>query len=104
MDFFSFMPSPSGSSRNRHNFGVSEVDTYLSESCIEMTENPLDFWRMNSARFPLLTNAARKYLATPATSAPVERILSIAGKLFRPDRCRLTDTTFETLLLIKCNN
>jgi hypothetical protein len=24
-----------------------------------MTENPLDFWRMNSARFQLLTNAAR---------------------------------------------
>ena len=105
MDFFSFMPSPnSSSSRNRHNSGVSEVDIYLSESCIEMTENPLDFWRMNSARFQLLTNAARKYIATPATSAPVERLFSIAGKIFRPDRCLLTDTTFETLLLIKCNN
>jgi hypothetical protein len=63
-----------------------------------MTENPLDFWRMNSARFQLLTNAARKYIATPATSAPVERLFSIAGKIFRPDRCLLTDTTFETLL------
>jgi hypothetical protein len=36
--------------------------------------------------------------------APVERLFSIAGKIFRPDRCLLTDTTFETLLLIKCNN
>ena len=35
---------------------------------------------------------------------PVERLFSIAGKVFRPDRCRLTDHTFEILMFIRCNN
>ena len=26
------------------------------------------------------------------------------GKVFRPDRCRLKDETFERLVMIRCNN
>ena len=43
-------------------------------------------------------------LGVPASSAPVERLFSIAGKVFKPDRCRLTDKTFETLMFIRCNS
>ena len=59
--------------------------------------------QINNNKFPLLSNLARKHLAIPATSAPVERLFSIAGKVFRPERCRLTDKTFEQLMIIKCN-
>ena len=68
-----------------------------------MNENPLDYWKQNSERFHGLSVLARKYLALPATSAPVERLFSVAGKTFRPDRCRLSDPTFEKLMMIKCN-
>ena len=33
----------------------------------------------------------------------VERLFSIAGKVFRPDRCRLKDEMFERLMMIRCN-
>ncbi|CAG2247836.1 unnamed protein product [Mytilus edulis] len=46
---------------------------------------------------------AVQYLAIPATSAPVERLFSTAGKTFRPERCRLADGTFEKLMMVKCN-
>lgn len=103
-DLFSFMPSTP--SRKRHvsgRTGQIEVDEYIDEPCCEMSENPLMFWQGNSLRFPSLSKLATEYLSIPATSAPVERIFSVAEKTFRPDRCRLGDETFEHLMNIKCN-
>ena len=51
-----------------------------------------------------LAKLAIKYLTVMASSASVERTFSIAGKVFRPDRCRLTDKNFETVMMIKCND
>ncbi|KAJ8305575.1 hypothetical protein KUTeg_016120 [Tegillarca granosa] len=105
-DFFSFMPSTSTPSRQRHISGKSantEVDEYLDEPCILMSENPILYWQNNTCRFPNLAKLACQVLCIPATSAPVERMFSVAGKTFRPDRCRLGDKTFENLMMIKCN-
>ena len=46
---------------------------------------------------------AKRVLSVPASSAPVERLFSVAGKVFKPDRCQMKDSTFETLLFINCN-
>jgi hypothetical protein len=51
-----------------------------------------------------LAKLATKYLSVPASSAPVERLFSIAGKVFRPDRMRMKDETFETLMMLKSIN
>jgi len=32
-----------------------------------------------------------------------KRIFRIAGRMFKPDRCRLTDKRFEALMFINCN-
>ena len=53
--------------------------------------------------FPWLSTLAMKYLAAPVSSAPVERIFSVGGKIFPPDRCCLLDTTFQHLMFIKLN-
>lgn len=81
-----------------------ELPVYLSTPCLAESTHPLMFWKENQNSFPNLSVLACKYLAIPASSAPVERIFSVAGKIFRPDRCRLNDKTFEELLTIKCNN
>ncbi len=45
---------------------------------------------------------ARKYLALLATSAPVERLFSKAGRIACPNRGGLKPSTIEQLLLAKC--
>jgi len=32
-----------------------------------------------------------------------KRIFSIAGRMFKPDRCRLPDKRFEALMFVNCN-
>ena len=80
-------------------------ETYLQESCQEMDTNPLDYWKIKYINYPTLAKLANKLLSTPATSAPVERLFSMAGKVFRPQSCSLKDDTFEKLnMMIKCNH
>lgn len=81
-----------------------ELPVYLSAPCLAEGTNPLLFWKENQNRFPNLAVLACKYLAIPASSAPVERIFSVGGKIFRPERCCLNDKTFEELMIIKCNS
>ena len=82
---------------------VDELSSYLS-SCLDETEDPLRFWKANTLTYPWLSTLAKQYLSVPASSGPVERLFSIGGKVFRPDRCRLTDTKFEKLMNIKCKS
>ena len=82
---------------------ATEVADYLALPIIDEEEDPLKFWKTNQHKFPSLSKLAEYHLSIPASSAPVERLFSIAGKIFRPERCRLSDITFEDLLLIRCN-
>ena len=81
----------------------SEVAAYLNDSALPLDSCPLLFWKNNRSRFPQLARLARRYLVIPASSGPVERAFSSAGKIFRPERTRLTDNHFATLMFIKCN-
>lgn len=81
-----------------------EVQDYLGEKCLPYKANPLHFWQTNEHRFPQLAKLAQYYLAIPASSAPVERIFSTAGKIFKPERACLADSNFEALMFIKCND
>lgn len=101
-NFFNFM-SPSRPKPKRSASVGNELDNYLSEPCMDMDSNPLEYWSINCIKYPVLAKLASKYLAIPATSAPVERLFSVAGKTFRPERCRLSDEKFEKLMTIKCN-
>ena len=80
-----------------------ELDSYLCEISVDEDSNPLEWWCARSGNFPILSTMAKKYLSMPATSAPVERLFSIAGKIFRPERSSLSDGVFEMLMFIRCN-
>ena len=94
----------SNTPRKRHpsQKGAKILD-YLSAPVSDIESDPLVFWKDNELEYPHLAKLAKKYLAIQASSAAVERLFSIAGKVFRPDRCRLKDETFERLMMIRCN-
>ncbi|MGH0147837.1 UNVERIFIED_CONTAM: hypothetical protein FKN15_073738 [Acipenser sinensis] len=81
-----------------------EVQDYLTQATVTDDSEPLTFWKDNRHRYSTLDKLACKYLAIPASSAPVDRLFSIAGKIFRPERCNLTDSKFDQLMMILCNN
>ncbi|CAF3285043.1 unnamed protein product [Rotaria sp. Silwood2] len=53
--------------------------------------------------YPTLSKLATKVLSIPATSAPVERVFSQSGFLFRQHRASMTRTTLQQLTMLKCN-
>ena len=61
----------------------------------------LSNFRKNESNYLELSRLACSHLQIPASSAPVERLFSIAGKIFRPDRCQLADEPFEKFMFIR---
>ena len=43
--------------------------------------DPLKWWKENQNKYPTAAGVAKEYLATPATSAPLERIWSCAARV-----------------------
>ena len=80
----------------------TEIKAYSQVPCLEDEADPVEYWR-NEARFPTVRKMAEKYIPILASSAPVKRLISQAGRVFRADRCRLTDTNF-TMLMNICSN
>ena len=58
---------------------LKEVELYLKEKPIDREEPPLDWWKENQHRFPLVLRVARRYLTILITSTPTERVFSTAG-------------------------
>jgi hypothetical protein len=49
-----------------------ELTTYLQERRAKSADNPLDYWRVNKSRFPILATMARDYLCLQPTSKDIE--------------------------------
>ena len=77
------------------------LEDYLSATCLSEDADPLAYWKGQGDLNPTLAKLA--CLQISASSAPVERLFSVAGIFFISDRCNLTDANFEKLMFIHCN-
>ena len=66
-----------------------------------MQEDPLTWWKENTSKFPLISHVGRAVLATPATSAPSERVFSQSGMIVTPRRSRLLADRLEQLMFLR---
>ena len=62
--------------------------------------NPIQWWKVNQFRFPLLSKCARYYLHIPATSVASERIFSLAGNIVTKKRSRLSTDNVNKLIFL----
>lgn len=52
-NIFSFLPQ--SSQRQRHTSGqINELEMYLSEECEDSESDPLEYWTLNTKKFPTL--------------------------------------------------
>jgi hypothetical protein len=63
----------------------------------------LAWWRENEQLFPAVAYLARKYLAIPASSAPSERVFSLAKRILTRERYRLSPARLERLVFMNHN-
>ena len=59
-----------------------------------------DFWKKNEDKFPVLYNLAKKHLCVQATSAPSERVFSIASRIITKQRNRLHPDIAGSLMFV----
>ena len=67
--------------------------------------NPLEWWRVKESENQIFIVAwvAQAYLSIPATSAPSERIWSIAAQILTAKRARLSEDVTSGIMFVKQN-
>ena len=66
------------------------------------SSDPLAWWQARQGEFPELAKFARLFLQTPASSAAVERLFSVAGRMFH-GRDASAPETAEKLIVCHAN-
>ena len=79
----------------------TELDKYLSEDLDDDDDddfNILDWWKVNSHRFPILSQLARDVLAMPVSTVASESAFSTGGRVLDAYRSSLTPKVAQALI------
>ncbi|KAL0365207.1 UNVERIFIED_CONTAM: Zinc finger BED domain-containing protein RICESLEEPER 3 [Sesamum angustifolium] len=84
----------------------SELDMYLEESCYSFTKDSkiekefdvLEWWRVNSVKYKILSFMARDILAIPITTVASEATFSAGSRVIDKYRASLTSETVQVLM------
>ncbi|KAK0140687.1 Zinc finger BED domain-containing protein 1 [Merluccius polli] len=86
-----FVASDSESEEEDNPFEIEKcVSRYQAEPTISEEDCPLKWWSQHAGSHSRLACLAKKYLATPATSVPCERLFSLAGHIVAKKRVSLS--------------
>ena len=84
--------------------GELELEQYLEKvHAYPDDKDPLQFWVETREIYPTLSSVAFDILCIPGSSAPVERVVSIAGHATTGKRNRLSGKNLEHQIMIKAN-
>ena len=79
-----------------------EIQQYRCLSMVD-TDDILKWWKTQRETFPHLSQLARFVFAIPATSAPSERIFSLAGLTLNVKRSRLAPSAVDKIIFVHEN-
>ena len=80
-----------------------ELEEYLALPAVSMDTDVIIWWRRAHTQFPRLAAMARQFLATPATSAGVERLFSKAGLTYSDLASNMSEQNLGVRLLAAYN-
>ena len=81
-----------------------EVDLFMMEDPIAFNIGlTLKWWSEHANIYPRLAKLAKKYLCTPASSVPSERIWSLAGNILTKKRSALAPENLDLLIFLHHN-
>ena len=81
----------------------AELERYKLTPQIASNRDPLLWWHENALKYPILEVLARRYLAIPATSAPSERLWSVASLIITKTRTQLAGHVVADMIFLKEN-
>jgi hypothetical protein len=76
------------------------IQRYRAEPTIQLEDCPLRWWASHSGAHEKLASLAHKYLATPATTVPCERLFSVAGHIVNKKRSALLSENVNKLVCL----
>ena len=79
-----------------------ELQSYLLDKS-DLEKSPLDWWADRETKYPQLSVIAKRVLAVPATSVPLERIFSSAGLIITKLRNRLSSEVVDQIIFLNKN-
>ncbi|XP_063746020.1 uncharacterized protein LOC134868673 [Eleginops maclovinus] len=76
------------------------LDRYKAEPKMDIEGCPLQWWSKREGAHARLAPIARKYLSTPATTVPCERLLSLSGHIIQKKRASLSPENVNKLVCL----
>lgn len=76
------------------------IQRYRAEPCTALEDCPLQWWAAHAEAHSQLARLARRYLATPASTVPCERLFSVAGHIVNKKRSALHSENVDKLVCL----
>ncbi|XP_053510051.1 zinc finger BED domain-containing protein 4-like [Ictalurus furcatus] len=76
------------------------LERYKAESCVSIETCPLQWWSSQAGTYGKLAHIAKRYLATPASTVPCERLFSLAGHIVQKKRSALSSENVNKLVCL----
>ncbi|XP_051536280.1 uncharacterized protein LOC127430502 [Myxocyprinus asiaticus] len=76
------------------------LNCYKVEAKMDMEGCPLQWWTKRKATYVRLASIVRKYLSTPATKVPCERLFSLSGHIIQKKRASLSPDNVKGLVCL----
>ena len=82
-----------------------ELDKYMKEDETDFRkDDPLLWWKEREMLYPLVAKLAKKYLAIPASTAPSERVFSVAKNILQKKRWNLLPSRLSKHIFLRKNS
>lgn len=73
---------------------------FKAEPQIDMDCCPVEWWRAHEGAYPVIATLAMKYLGSPATTVPCERLFSQSGNIVSKKRASLKPNNVNKLVCL----